>query len=93
MAKKAASSASTATKRVKAEPPATSRVTRHEIGNVAGQLWRLLDQNGELSLSQIKKVLDVPDDLAVAAMGWLACEDKLDFSAHGRSVKVKLRRL
>ena len=62
-----------------------------EIGHVAGDVWGLLVNDGSLTLAAIKKAVDAPGDLVLAAIGWLAREDKLEFSTQGRSVKVSLR--
>lgn len=66
--------------------------SNHQIGQVAGKLWKTLDGQGAQSLAALKKSTNDPDDLVVAAVGWLAREDKLDFSTNdGRSVKVSLQ--
>ena len=62
-----------------------------EIGHVAGDVWGLLVRDGSQTIAAIKKSIDAPPDLVLAAIGWLAREDKLEFSTHGRSVKVSLR--
>jgi len=73
-------------------PAGHSVYSNHQIGQVAGKLWQTLDGQGAQSLAALKKSTNDPDDLVVAAVGWLAREDKLDFSANdGRSVKVSLQ--
>ena len=62
-----------------------------EIGHVAGDVWGLLVHDGTLTVAAIKKSIDAPGDIVLAAIGWLAREDKLEFSSQGRSVKVSLR--
>jgi hypothetical protein len=59
---------------------------------VAGKLWHCLNEDGGQSLANIKKAVDVPSDLVLAAIGWLAREDKLVFSNSGRSVTISLRK-
>lgn len=61
-----------------------------EIGHVAGDVWGVLSRQGALTVSAIKKEVHAPGDLVVAAIGWLAREDKLAFSNAGRSVTVSL---
>jgi hypothetical protein len=69
-----------------------SRVLDNEhIGHVAGDVWQLLDKDGGQSLPAIKKAIDAPGDIVLAAIGWLAREDKLNFSKSGRSLTVSLR--
>jgi hypothetical protein len=62
-----------------------------EIGHVAGDVWGLLVRDGSQTVAAIKKSIDAPPDLVLAAIGWLAREDKLEFLIQGRSVKVSLK--
>jgi hypothetical protein len=66
-------------------------MTGIEIGHVAGDVWGALSQKGPLTLAGIKKEVQAPGDVVMAAIGWLAREDKLDFTVAGRVVKVALR--
>ena len=66
-------------------------LTSDEIGQVAGEVWRLLTDENNRSLASIKKSIDAPDVLILAAIGWLAREDKLQFNTSGRSTNVSLR--
>jgi hypothetical protein len=61
------------------------------IGHAAGEIWGLLSTNGQQTLPAVKKSIDAPSDTVLAAIGWLAREDKLDFAATGRTVKISLR--
>lgn len=60
------------------------------IGLTAGDVWSVLSERGGQSVSGLKKSLDVPEELIMAALGWLAREDKLTFETNGRSVTVSL---
>lgn len=62
-----------------------------EIGHVAGEVWGSLSRDGGLTVAALKKSVNAPGDVVLAAIGWLAREDKLEFSAQGRSVKISLR--
>jgi hypothetical protein len=66
-------------------------ISNEQIGHVAGDLWHLLDKDGGQSLASIKKAANAPDELILAAIGWLAREDKLDFTTSGRTLKISLR--
>lgn len=81
-------SSATAKRAATATQPAFSP---HDIGNVAGEIWGLLTTNGEQTLAAIKKSVDAPPDIVLAAIGWLAREDKLEFGTSGRTVKISLR--
>jgi hypothetical protein len=91
MAKKK-SSPSTKNKPIPGSKPIPRRILSNDgIGDVAGDLWRLLTDQSELSLATIKKSINAPADVVMAAVGWLAREEKLEFKKSGRSVKVLLR--
>jgi hypothetical protein len=66
-------------------------LSNETIGDVAGQVWQLLDSQGAQSLPAIKKAIAAPDDVILAAIGWLAREDKLTFSKSARSLTISLR--
>ena len=66
-------------------------LTGIEIGRVAGEVWQLLTDEEEHSLASIKKTIAAPELLVLAAIGWLAREDKLQFKTSGRTTKVSLR--
>jgi hypothetical protein len=66
-----------------------------EIGIVAGQIWRLLKEQGEMSISSIVSGITAPQSTVYMALGWLAREDKLEFvpkiKGKTRGVTVKLK--
>jgi hypothetical protein len=74
-------------------PPGQSStaISNEQIGHVAGQLWQLLDKRGAQNLAAVKKAINAPSELTLAAIGWLAREDKLEFSNSGRTLKISLR--
>ena len=66
-------------------------MTTERIGEVAGEVWNLLaETEAGLTLSQIKKKIDGTGDEVVAAVGWLAREDKLSFEAQARKTLIAL---
>lgn len=84
------SAAKSAAERVEeaAEKAAFSGVT---IGHAAGDVWNLLNEKGPQTLTDVKKSLTASSDVILAAVGWLAREDKLEFSTSGKTVKIGLR--
>ena len=91
MAKKK-SAPSTRRKSTSGSAPLQQRVLSNDrIGEVAGDVWQLLTNQSEQSLTAIKKSIDAPTDVVMAAVGWLAREDKLEFKSSGRSVKISLQ--
>jgi hypothetical protein len=61
-----------------------------QIGEAAGILWHVLDQNGPQSVAKLVKASGLPRDLAMQALGWLAREDKVAIEDEGRSRVVSL---
>jgi hypothetical protein len=61
------------------------------IGDVAGIVWRVLSQNGPLSVAKLVKAVGEPRDTVMLAVGWLAREDKINIEEDGRNRMVSLR--
>lgn len=64
---------------------------RDTIGEVAGEVWDFLEENGETSVSGVTKGVDAPGTKVYMAMGWLAREDKLEFFDKKRGNGVRLK--
>jgi hypothetical protein len=62
-----------------------------QVGNAAGEVWRLLDQGGVHSLTQMKKKFSGTGELLGFAVGWLAREDKLEIFKKKRAVVLRLK--
>lgn len=62
-----------------------------EIGGAAGEVYRHLDEKGEVTMASLKKELDIKPDLISLSLGWLAREDKLKLSKKGNSTKISLK--
>ena len=76
-----------------ASPKTSERtLSNKDIGEVAGEIWSLLATGDDQTLAAIKKSIDAPSDVVVAAVGWLAREDNLEFVTSGRGLKLALRR-
>ncbi|WP_442482989.1 winged helix-turn-helix domain-containing protein [Aeoliella sp. SH292] len=71
--------------------PAAPLLTDDEIGPTAGLVWQTLNDQGAQTVAALKKSVDAPGDLVMAAVGWLAREGKLEFETSGRTVKISLR--
>ena len=70
---------------------ASSTLCTTQIGETAGEVWKLLSENGPMSLAKLVKAVDEPRDTVMQAIGWLAREDKLIFEDEGRSRIIALR--
>jgi len=52
----------------------------HTIGETAGEIWRLLEKQGPLSVSALVGKTKRPQTTVYMGIGWLAREDKLIFT-------------
>jgi hypothetical protein len=66
-------------------------MTTDKIGELAGRIWRTLDEEGELRIATLKKQVAAPDALVSMALGWLAREDKIEVTPDGRTFRVRLK--
>jgi DeoR/GlpR family transcriptional regulator of sugar metabolism len=66
-------------------------ITREEIGNIAGEIWHLLKEKGELSISRVVSAVNASQSTVYMGLGWLAREDKLEFIQKSRGVVVRLK--
>ena len=62
-----------------------------EIGTVAGEIWQLLKERSELSVSGVVAEINASQSIAYMGLGWLAREDKLEFVKKSRGVYVRLK--
>ncbi len=60
------------------------------IGETAGAIWRLLDGEGPVSVTQLVKKVGEPRDTVMQGLGWLAREGKVQIEEVGRKRTVSL---
>jgi hypothetical protein len=70
---------------------ATEVSCNFQIGETAGTVWHVLNEQGPLSMAKLAKAVDAPRDLVLQAIGWLAREDKIDIEESGRGRIISLR--
>ena len=61
------------------------------IGDIAGKVWKFLNENGAARLSQLKRGVEADPNMILQAIGWLAREDKLRIEKNGRYVTYSLK--
>ncbi len=61
-----------------------------QIGKTAGLVWKLLNDDGPISLAKLAKQVDAPRDLVMQAVGWLAREGKVEIEESGRAKTISL---
>lgn len=72
-----------------ASAPPMSHVA--QIGEAAGLVWKILKENGPLSVAKLVKAVGGPRDVVMQALGWLAREGKIWIEEDGRTRMVSLR--
>jgi hypothetical protein len=63
---------------------------KDKVIEVAGKTWRYLGQNGQTSVSQLSKCMKEKNEVVLQALGWLAREDKIDYTVKNRRTFVSL---
>jgi len=62
----------------------------NNIGETAGQVFLVLEKNGENTITKLKTATKANDFLLSAAIGWLARENKIQIKQNGKSIKISL---
>ncbi len=62
-----------------------------EIGLAAGDIWKLLDDHGQLELSNIIKEAPHCEEQTLMALGWLCREGHVLIMKQDKKTFVKLR--
>jgi len=62
-----------------------------QVGENAGKIWHLLNDEGPQTFAQLKKKLNGSGELLSFALVWLAREDKVDIRQEKKIVKVALK--
>jgi hypothetical protein len=63
---------------------------KEKVIETAGKVWRFLGQNGQTNVGQLAKSLKEKDELVLQGLGWLAREDKIDYTIKNRRTFVSL---
>jgi len=62
-----------------------------QLGETAGEIYRLLESEGPLTTAQLKKKVNAKGEMLSYALGWLARENKIEFVTEKNSLKVQLK--
>ena len=63
---------------------------KEKIGTDAGNIWKVLDEEGAKSIKELKKLTKLTEKEVYAAIGWLAREEKLIFDKKEDDTVVSL---
>lgn len=64
----------------------------HIIGETAGEIWRLLSNEGPLSISAVSGRMKKSQAAVYMGIGWLAREDKLTFTETKRGMHLSAKK-
>jgi len=64
----------------------------HTIGEAAGEIWRLLEREGPLSVSVLANKITQPKSTVYMGIGWLTREGKLVFTETKRGMSVSVKK-
>ena len=63
-----------------------------QIGEAAGSIWHLLNEQGPTTLTKLSKTIEAPRDVVMQAIGWLAREGKIAIEDGPRAKTISLAR-
>lgn len=63
-----------------------------QIGIVAGDIWHLLDEKGEVSLSLLSSQIEKSREVILMGLGWLAREGHIVLKERSGDYSAQLRR-
>jgi hypothetical protein len=63
---------------------------KEKVIETAGKTWRFLGQNGETNVTQLPRLLRENESVVLQALGWLAREDKINYTIRSRRTFVSL---
>ncbi|MBI3602024.1 MAG: winged helix-turn-helix domain-containing protein [Candidatus Omnitrophica bacterium] len=63
---------------------------KDKVIETAGKTWRFLGQNGETNVAWLPKILKEKEPVVFQALGWLAREDKINYTIKNRRNFVSL---
>jgi len=64
----------------------------HAIGQTAGEIWKLLKEEGPMSPAAIVRRTKQPQTMVNMGIGWLAREDKLVFTQTKQGMSLSLKK-
>ena len=62
-----------------------------QIGELAGKIWHLLNDEGPQTLAQLKKKVGGAGELLGFALGWLDREDKVEITQEKNAFRCQLK--
>ncbi|MFW5775090.1 MAG: winged helix-turn-helix domain-containing protein [Chitinivibrionales bacterium] len=64
---------------------------KDQIGKTAGAIYKLLEKEGSVPVTQVPKLINEKQPITYQALGWLAREDKIEYNTEKTKVIVSLK--
>jgi len=68
------------------------KIMFHTIGATAGEIWKLLKDEGPCYASAIASKMKQPQSIVNMGIGWLAREDKVAFTQTKQGMSISLKK-
>ena len=63
---------------------------KEKVIEAAGKTWKFLAEKGEQNITQLPKILKEEEAVVYQALGWLAREDKINYTVKNKQTFVSL---
>ena len=63
-----------------------------KIGITAGQIWKYIDKNSEVTALKLKSALGITNTVLYMGLGWLAREGKINIVEYAKGYKISLKK-
>ena len=63
---------------------------KDQIIEAAGKTWKTLGEQGEANIDQLSKIINEKEPIVYQALGWLAREDKINYTSKNNKTFVSL---
>ena len=64
----------------------------NKIGITAGQIWKYIDKNSEVTALKLKSALGITNTVLYMGLGWLAREGKINIVEYAKGYKISLKK-
>ncbi len=63
---------------------------KQRVIQTAGEIWNVLRNEKQIAMTRLPKLIDEKQPVVYQSLGWLAREDKIQYSRKGNGVMISL---
>lgn len=63
----------------------------NDIGLAAGSIWKTLKNEGEITITALKRKTGLPLNIFYMGLGWLSREDKVSYRFEKRRIYLRIK--